>query len=206
MLRYELITEENIILASKIQLSIFKNESAYWIYKKGIEDNHENYKYYLVYNESVPIGITGLYPTSKDYQDKSIWLGWFGVLEEYRLHGFGKQILKDTIAMAKSYPQKYNIKYFRLYTSYEHNSVAQIIYRQLMDMVEFYNNKEDINYNNTCLIYTKSLNNGHNVRLWKNKYLGLNKGEEEMAKGFEEFKHKTNNSTGMSILNNGQVI
>lgn len=64
----------------------------------------------------------------------SIWLGWFGVLNEFRRKGYGQQILIDTINMAKDLAKKYPIKYFRLYTSEKDDSIAQPLYYKIMDI------------------------------------------------------------------------
>lgn len=111
-LKYELIDNNNLILATRIQLEIFPNEIAYGAYKKSIEDEHKHFRYYLVYKENIIIGITGLY--IQENCNDSVWIGWYGVLENYRLHGFGKQILLDTLEMAKDWAKEIeNISYIR---------------------------------------------------------------------------------------------
>ena len=118
-MRYELIDNNNLILATRVHLEIFPNECAYSCFKKSIEDNHVNYRYYLVYKDTVIIGITGLY--IDDRCKDNIWLGWYGVLKEYRLHGFGKQIFIDTLEMAEKWGKEKKIDTFRLYTSFDDN-------------------------------------------------------------------------------------
>ena len=187
MLKYVEVTINNIEYATKIQMKIFPKESAYEHYKYAIESNLEYQKYYLVYKDNNVIGITGLYSNENISETNSIWLGWFGVLEEYRYKGYGKQILIDTIQIAKELSKKYPIKFFRLYTSERDDKLAQPLYEKIMDVKEYYNNKEDINYDNTCIIYSKSLNN-NKVEYWNNKFLNLKNIVEAQEKGNLKFK------------------
>ena len=132
MLKYIEITMENIEYATKIQMQIFPEESAYEYYKYAIDTNLEYENNYLVYDDDTVIGITGLYSNEDLNETNSIWLNWFGVLEEYRNKGYGKQILIDTINMAKKLTYKFPIKYFRLYTSERYERIAQLIYKKMM--------------------------------------------------------------------------
>jgi len=172
MLRYEKITKDNIDYAVEIQMKIFPGECAYQHYLDVINKNLQWQNYYLVYENNTVIGITGLYCSEDINETNSIWLGWFGVLEEYRKKGYGKRILLDTIEMAKNFSNKYPIKYFRLYTSIRDNTVAQILYKDVMDIEEIYNNKDDYTYDNTCVIYSKSLTD-EKVPYWDNKFLNI---------------------------------
>lgn len=206
-MRYELIDKNNLILATRVQLEIFPKEIGYYSYKLSIEDNHEHFKYYLVYKEDVIIGVTGIY-TYCNYDDESIWLGWYGVLEEYRLHGFGKQILMDTFEMAKEEAKKNpKIKYFRLYTSSRDNAIAQILYRKFMTICEDYNNPNDINYDNSCLIYTKSIDdNVRDIELWNSRCINLKEEDENIINGFKEFINLTNGDIHIQIAPTGEVF
>lgn len=58
--RFIEINKGNLLLASFIQLKIFKIASAFCDYT-----NKEKAKYYLVYAEGEPIGVTGFTPDSK---------------------------------------------------------------------------------------------------------------------------------------------
>ncbi len=172
MLKYIEINNENLEYATLIQTQIFPKESAYEHYKKAIKLNLEYQKYYLVYDENKVIGITGLYSNEDLNETGSIWLGWFGVLSNYRNQGYGTQILNDTIHMATELAKKYPIKYFRLYTSERDDAIAQPLYNKIMDIREYYRNKKDVNYDNTCVIYSKSLFD-FPVTYWDNKFLNL---------------------------------
>ena len=117
-LKYIEINMDNLDLAVNIQNEIFPKESARNHYLETINKNVDYEKYYLVYNNDKVIGITGLYCKENIYETNSIWLGWFGVLPEYRRRGYGKNILLDTINMAINLSNKYPIKYFRLSALY----------------------------------------------------------------------------------------
>jgi len=70
-----------------------------------------------------------------DELDKnSIWLGWFGVLPEFRSKGIGRKSLLDMIEKSKEYGKKF----FRLYTNDNGDSKARPLYRSVMHMFEKY--------------------------------------------------------------------
>lgn len=186
-LKYVEIATNNIELAIRIQMEIFPNESAYEHYKYVIKSKIEYMKNYLVYKNDEVIGITGLYSNEDLNETNSIWLGWFGVRETYRSNGYGKQILMDTIEMAKKLSKKYPIKFFRLYTSERDDKIAQPLYEKVMDIKEYYNNDEDINYDGTCVIYSKSIDNCK-VEYWNNKFLNLKEIVDEQEIGNLNFK------------------
>ena len=188
MLKYVEIINDNIEFATKVQMRIFPNESAYEHFKFTIERNLEYEKYFLVYDGDIVIGVTGLYSNEDIFETNSLWLGWFGVLEEYRSKGYGKQILIDTIEMAKKLAKKYPIKYFRLYTSERDDKIAQPLYEKVMDIKEYYNNPDDINYDGTCLIYTKSLDD-EKPTYWNDKFLNLKTIVEEEEKSNERYNN-----------------
>lgn len=186
MFRYVEITNDNLLEATLIQMKIYPNESAYEHYKYIINKKCDYEKYYLVYNDGDIIGITGLYCNENLEETNSIWLGWFGVLEEYRRKGYGKKILLDTIEMAKKLSDRYPIKYFRLYTSERDDLIAQPLYQKVMDIKEYYNNEDDVNYDGTCVIYSKSLGD-YKVIYWDNKFLNLKEIIEDQDKSCHNF-------------------
>lgn len=176
MLHYEEIKKSNLELAARTLNQIFKEQcsynSAYIQYEAIIKAGLDYIKYYLAYNDNELVGVTGMYTVGPIENTDSLWLGWFGVLEEHRRKGYGKQILLDTMEKVKVLAEKYQIKYFRLYTSERDNDLAQHMYEEIMDIKEYYNNPDDINYDNTCVIYTKSMIN-EEPQLWNNKFMNL---------------------------------
>ena len=72
------------------------------------------------------IGLIGIYTEPSD-DKKDCWLGWFGLEEEYRSFGYGKELLK--FAMQKA--QKMGKEYLHLYTYESDEYKAAInLYRQ----------------------------------------------------------------------------
>lgn len=201
---YVEITSENLLLATEIQLRIFPEDCAYLHYKSAIDRNSELEKYYLVYSNNEIIGITGLYSNEDIYETRSIWLGWFGILPQYRRNGYGERILFDTIEMAKNLCKEfaYPIKYFRLYTSERENKEAQFLYQKVMDLSEYYINEQDINYDNHCVIFSKNLfeDTDCSIEPWDNKFLDLKGIEETQSEGNEIIKKLMNNK----IVENGE--
>lgn len=176
-LKYELINEENINLATSIQYTIFPNECAYFHYKKSIDTNNEEQWFYIIKYNETPVGITGLY-TYDEIDEESIWLGWFGILPEFRSRGFGRQTLLDMIEKAK----KFNRKYFRLYTNDDGTSTARPLYRSVMQMYEKYENINDYNYDGNCYVYSYSLC-GEEIKPWNNRFMNLKYDIEQEEKG-----------------------
>lgn len=166
---YEKICVDNIVTASLIQYKIFPNSSAYQKYLKETKDNYDLPISFLVYYNDIPIGVVGLYDIP-EYED-TIWLSWFGVLEEYRYKGFGSQILKDIILIAK----KYNKKFLRLFTYEVWNHEAQDFYKKHMEIEEYYTNPEDDQYDiqvGKCKIFGYSLCNDK-IDYWNNKFIDI---------------------------------
>lgn len=63
---------------------------------KEVREEHRLMIYYLIYNqEKEVIGITGLYQCVDDPED-TYWLGWYGVIPEFRSKRYGTVILEFT--------------------------------------------------------------------------------------------------------------
>ena len=168
------ITKENIDLATEVQLDIFRTENGYNHFLTAINSNKEYCCYFIAYHNDAPIGVIGLYSVEDIEETNSIWLGWFGIKEEYRNRGCGTEVLLKTIEMAKEFAKKYPaIKYLRLYTSSKLNEKAIPLYRKYMDIEENYRNKKDYTYEDTCLIFTKILVDGAPRKKWNDKFLNI---------------------------------
>ncbi len=183
MLKYKEVTLANLKWATAIQMQIFPTESAYLFYKHIIERNHPCEKSYVVFDDNKIIGVTGFYCNENLEETHSLWLNWYGILEEYRRQGYGKQVLLDTFAKARELAKCYPIKYFRLYTTTDENKISNILYDEIMNIKETYNNENDSNYNNACLIYSKSLFD-EPVTYWNNAFLNI--------KGMVQEEHSSN--------------
>lgn len=168
-INFKKIDFDNLDLACKIQNDIFPEEDARNNFIEQI--NNDPYRkemdYYIVYDGNTPIGVTGIY--SYHEYPNSAWLGWFGILKEYRNRGLGGSTLDKTIELAKTkgYTE------FRLYTD-EFAKDAHKLYESRGLIKELYDNPEDKdNYIDAeIFIYSKSLTD-RPIEKWNNKILGL---------------------------------
>lgn len=174
-LEYELIDEGNINLATSIQHTIFSDECAYVNYKYEIDTNYKKNKYFIIRWNAIPTGVIGLY-MDDEIDNESIWLGWFGILPEFRNKGIGRKSILDMMEKVK----KYNKKYFRLYTNDKDASTARPLFRNVMQLYENYNNPNNYNYNGNYLIYSLC---DEKVSLWNNKLLNLKKDIKDKKQG-----------------------
>ena len=175
-INFQKIEKSNLELACKIQNEIFPNEDARENYIECI--NKAPYRkeldYYIAYLDNEPIWVTGIY-SYHEYPNDA-WLGWFGILEEYRRSGLGKKLLDKTIELAK---EKW-YKNFRLYTD-EFAKSAHKLYESRWLIKEKYNRPDDEDQYFHAKIYIYSIGLVSNsIEPWNNKLLGLKEqGEKE---------------------------
>lgn len=166
---------DNLELICKIQNTIFPLEDGRQNFIEQI--NKATYRkeqdYYIVYLENEPIGVTGIY-SYHEYPDDA-WLGWFGILKEYRHKGYGGIVLDKTMELSK----EKGYKNFRLYTD-EFAKSAHKLYRSRGLIEELYDNKEDKDkyIDATIYIYSCSLTDNP-IDLWNNKNIGLKEQSEK---------------------------
>ncbi len=170
------LTRENLDVACKVQNDIFPEEDGRANFLESI--NKDPYRkemvYYIVYLKDTPIGISGLY-SYHEYPDDA-WLGWFGLLKEYRGHGYGGYVLDKIIEFAK----EKGYRTFRLYTD-EFALTAQKLYESKGLVREPYDRADDKDeyFIADIFIYSISLTED-DVELWNNKFIGLKEqGEKE---------------------------
>ena len=176
MIRFEKITNDNLELACKIQNEIFPEEDARENFIEQINEDpyRKEMDYKIVYIDNEPIGVTGIY-SYNEYPDDA-WLGWFGILNKYRNHGYGKETLEKTMKLAK----EKGYKTFRIYTD-EYAKDAHRLYEKLGFVKELYDRDDDKDeyFIADIYVYSKSLTD-KKVELWDNKFLGLKEqGEKE---------------------------
>lgn len=184
-LRYEKISENNIRVASRIQYEIFPNSSAYLKYLKEIQNKTLDLPVdFLIFENDIPIGVVGLYEISK-YKD-TIWLSWFGVVEDYRYKGYGSQIFEDIINEAK----KYNKNFLRLFTYEVWKYEAQDFYKKHMQIEEYYTNKDDDQYDinqGKRKIYGYSLCN-RPIDYWNDKFIDISSDDKDHEESIKLMK------------------
>ena len=121
------------------------------------------------------VGISGLYFYAVD--PTSAWLGWFGILKEYRRLHLGSKALKIFEAMAV----KLGFKTARLYTDKFDNDIAINFYRSNGYTEEDYLLDEDpASKKYPLFIFSKSLD-GTKVTRWNNKNIGFTKQTEKQV-------------------------
>ena len=121
-------------------------------------------EYFLVEINNEPCGITGWY----DFDNKNVdaFMGWFGVLPEYRNRGIGKKILDFTINRVA----ERNFNYFRVYTDEKVNYESVCLYERAGLFKERYTYPDKIGSTESFVIFTKVLNSNNND-LWNNRFL-----------------------------------
>lgn len=168
------VNKANCQDAIKIQKSIFPHEDGTLnilascdreLFQKlaGFSYPDDHVKYYLAEVDHKYVGITGTY--YYNFDPESIWLAWYGIVEEYRHQGLGRELLEKTQELAISE----GFKYMRLYTDAIGNQNAIKLYKKAGFIGEKYV-AEELDYD--CWIYSKSLL-GSVVPLWNNRKLDL---------------------------------
>ena len=91
------------------------------------ETGGKNLEYYLAYNEAhTVVGVTGLYQEPDD-PDSLRWLGWFGVVPEYRGRGYGRRILEATESLCL----RMKVTTLKLWTTEDdEEAAAQILFEK----------------------------------------------------------------------------
>lgn len=176
-IKYAEITLENIVHATQTEMRIFPDMcgflSYYNAFKKGAP-------YYLVRYRGQTAGITGLYEDDRLGEKNTVWLGWYGLLPEFRGLGLGRTVLCDTIAEAK----RRGYDTFRLYTSVKRCSAACALYDKVMDAGEDYTLEEPELMRR---VYSKSLTD-KKVEPWNDRYLYLTENHSEEQEALSRFK------------------
>lgn len=169
MLRYELITNDNLDIAVKVQNEIFPNENGKQNFIDSInkEPYRKELKFWIVFNNSEPVGVIGVY-SYHEYPENA-WMGWYGVLTNQRGRGYGSQIFD----FFENYARDNGYKYIRLYTDEEDNYEATKLYYKKGMISEEYKNKQDtIHAVSKTLIFSKSLTD-EPLEKWNDKFLDL---------------------------------
>ena len=162
------IRENNLDIAHKIENIIFPHYDAYNNYLDSFKPNSENV-YWLLEVNGTYVGISGIY-SYKKYPDDA-WLGWFGLLEEYR----GKHLGEQALALFEIYAKRRNFKYARLFTDRYDNDVAKSFYEAHGYKEEFYElDRDPASKIYPLSIYSKSLID-EDVPRWNNRDIHFTK-------------------------------
>ena len=168
----ERITQNNLAVAIRIQEGLFPGESGRVNYEESLGESSA-YEYYLIYEEGNCVGITGIYTYPED--PDSAWLGWFGIIREYRRRHLGSEALKRFEEMALSR----GFRFARLYTDARNNDTAIAFYRANGYTSEPYRNAQDPACEKyKTVIFSKPLGSGELIP-WNSRNIHLT---EQIAK------------------------
>ena len=167
-MRYVKIDFSNLDIAHDIEKTIFPEYDALRNYLDSTAEDAKG-EYYLIKRLGKYIGIVGLY-SYDDYPDDA-WLGWFGFLEKYRHHGYGKKAL----AFFENLARERGFKYARLYTDTFNNDEAKEFYKHQGYFEERYLNDNDrASFKYPISIFSKSLSS-EKCPLWDNQDIHFSK-------------------------------
>lgn len=163
MLKFEKVTKDNYDKVLEIKHFLFpesKSDEDYEKYFAGLQKA----EYYLVYFNNEPCAITGWY----DFDDKNIdaFMGWFGVLPQFRKMGIGMQVLDFTINQVKC--NNYNA--FRTYTDKVVNADSVRLYEKAGLIIEDYTYPDKLGETGNFVVFTKMLKS-EKIELWDNRPL-----------------------------------
>lgn len=178
MLKQVKITKDNLLQALQIQAILFPEYDARVNYLESINGITKN-EYFLLSDGQSYIGVSGIY----DYQidQKSAWLGWFGILPDYRRKHYGSEALKlfESLARERGY------WFARLYTDQDNNDIAITFYESNGYSKEAYCNPSDsASMKYKVFIFSKSLVNAA-VPKWDNKNIDLTSQTSKQLKEYD---------------------
>lgn len=161
------IDKSNIGLAREIQCLLFPDSDAAVNYIEAVE-HVSGYEYWLVQVDGEYVGISGIYSLPVD--PDSAWLGWFGILPQFRRMGLGSRVIRAFEDVAR----ERGFLYARLYTGRYDNEVAKAFYRANGYQEEFYDCPEDPGgLVEPLSIFSKALSEGSTVPPWGNKSMSI---------------------------------
>lgn len=159
-LKFEKLNTKNYNQVLKIKHLLFPESNSDVDYERYF-NGEKNSEDFLVKLNNNPVGITGWY----EFDCDNAFMGWFGVLPEYRNKGIGSTITNWTIDLVS----KLQYKYFRVYTDIVVNRDSCKLYNKFFDVCEKYTADDNLGKTNQFVIYTKWLSADKN--LWNNTLL-----------------------------------
>ena len=163
ILKFEKLTNKNYDTLLKIKHQLFPESNSDEDYDKYFSKS-QICDYYLVYYKNTPCSITGIY----DFDNNKIdaFMGWFGVLPEFRQLGIGQKVLEFTTNLAK----ENNYNYFRIYTDKVENKESVELYKKAGFLIEDYTYPDKLGKTGNFVVFTKILKSNGND-LWNNRPL-----------------------------------
>ncbi len=167
----------NLYLATKIQVEIFKDNCALLEFLQCLLKVNNHTDFYLIYQKGELAGFVSFYDGACYGSKNEIWIGYFGILPKFRNNHIASQALLDFFSYFKS-----NVgggyKCLRL-CSYKKLKPALHIYRKYMDFEENYTRTHK---SENMIVFTKSLTNKP-AKKWNNRdlYYGEDKKYEKYS-------------------------
>lgn len=158
MIYFEWLNKNNYNECYNIRQKVFDYKFNGNIYERIVNndsiDKYKKINYAVIKNEkNESIGTIGYY-LSKDAPDRC-WIGWYGILSDYRGKGYGSQIMKEYIGYIKESIKE--AKYLNVYTDYEECKVAMHEYEKYGMSIESNKFYKDCHSDKWCILGT-SLN------------------------------------------------
>ena len=176
-LKLILIDKSNIDYAIKLENEIFPEYNAKNNYFLSLKKDSKCH-YYLIYDNNICVGITGIYAYEKD--NINAWLGFFGIKEEFRNKGYGKFALELT----EEYAKDMGYKIMRLFTDRLDNDLAINFYKKYGYVFEKYDSDEEFLKDEFDVVIGSKSISDLKVDVWGNRFINLTK--QTMKQLYEE--------------------
>ena len=188
-LKFVPVTMENIILATETEMKFWPDSCAYNSYLRAYENGKP---YWLVYSDDKLIGMSGVYAYPELGEPETAWLGWFGVLDEFRGYGYGKMILLETLKRAKDM----GYTKLRLYSSKRDDLCPNAVQFYTKISSQFNGFVEDYTLEQPemqRIVVSFSLD-GNPISKWNNRNLHLDEDRQDEDDGYQKYLlHKNTN-------------
>ena len=123
--------------------------------------------YYFLIKNGKTVGVANAYRYK--VCERSLWLGWFGVLAEHQGKGYGSEIL----ALFERESKKEGYTHIRLFTDkFENDKVIAFYQKNGYKKEDYYCEEDPSSRMYKVLIFSKNLN-GKAVEPWDNKNINL---------------------------------
>ena len=161
------IDPDSIMSAIAIQRTLFPNCDGTVNFMEAVE-GISGYEYWILYVEGTPVGISGIYSLQED--PESAWLGWFGILPEFRR----KKLGSEALSLFEQEARKRGFRFARLYTARWNNDVAKSFYANNGYVEEYYDCQEDSGASVEALsIFSKALYPDGELPAWNNRNMHI---------------------------------
>ena len=176
-LKLIIIDKNNISYAIKLENEIFPEYNAKNNYLLSLKKDSKCH-YYLIYDNDLCVGITGIYAYDKD--NINAWLGFFGIKEEFRNKGYGSQ----SLLLTEEYAKNMGYKIMRLFTDRFDNDLAINFYKKHGYVFEKYDTDEEILKEEFDVVIGSKSISKLKVDAWGNRFINLSK--QTIKQAYEE--------------------